>query len=334
MSKKSSPTLIGGFVFGAIILIATAVALFGGREFFSQRLEYVAYFDEATKGLRVGSNVTMNGVRVGYVSDITLLVDQSTYQTLTMVTIEVLPEDLVMTDFGEVVQTLARRATIGHDNLIDEGGLRAQLEMESFVTGSLIVSLNLLPETEAIFRGFNPPHHEIPTVPSSTQAFFAKIREWAEKVGEDFDLEMIAHRVTNILRGLDELSNSEDLRATIAGLNEFVNDDQTQQLMANANAVLGDIRAVAAEANELLRNTDGNIGALADDIRPLIKDLQDVMVQAEDTLLAATNQLKGDSIQMYQLQSTLEEVENAALSLREFFDLLERNPESLISGKK
>jgi hypothetical protein len=37
---------------------------------------------------------------------------------------------------------------------------------------------------------------------------------------------------------------------------------------------------------------------------------------------------------MYQLQATLQELESAALAIREFFDLMERNPESLISGKK
>ncbi len=333
MSKKSNPTLIGGFVVGAAILIAVAVALFGGREFFSQRLNYVAYFDEATKGLRVGSNVTLNGVRVGYVSDLTLLVDQSTYQTLTQVTMEILPEDLVMTDFGEVVRTEARRSPIGHNSLIEEAGLRAQLEMESFVTGSLIVSLNMRPETEAIFRGVNPPYQEIPTVPSDAQAFLSKLRAWAEKVGNDFDLENIAERINSILGGIDELANSEDLREALAGINQVVNDQQTRQLTANVNAMIKEVRTVAIEAQTLLQNTDGNIESITANIKPVLDELVRLMNEAEMTLVAAKEQLEGDTIQMYQLQSTLQEVENAALSLREFFDLLERKPESLISGK-
>jgi paraquat-inducible protein B len=334
MSKKTSPTLIGGFVVGAVVLIVAAVALFGGSEFFAQRLQYVAYFDESTKGLRVGSNVTLNGVRVGYVDDIKLLVDQSTYETLTQVTLEILPEDLVMTDFGEVVQTQARRADIGHSSLIENAGLRAQLETESFVTGQLVVALDMRPETKAVFRGVDPPHEEIPTIPSSAQAFLAKLKAWVERVGHDFDLEEIAARLDNILKGLDEITNSEDLRATLSGVNQIINDQQTRELVPNVNATLADIRAVTEDAGTLIRNTDGQIENIGADIQPVIDQLVGVMTQAEQTLEAAKDQLQGDSVQMYQLQATLQELESAALAIREFFDLMERNPESLISGKK
>lgn len=334
MSKQSNPTLIGAFVVGAVALIVVAMALLGGSEYFARRLEYVAYFDESTKGLRVGSNVILNGVRVGYVSDIKLLVDQSTYQTLTQVTLEILPEDLVMTDFGEVVQTLARRAPIGHDTMVQEAGLRAQLETESFITGQLVVKLAMRPETKPVYRGVDPPHQEIPTVPSNVQALLNRFREWAEKLGDDFDLEEISTRLSSILEGLDELSNSEDLRATLAGLRQIVDDEDARRLAATLTATLDEIRAASAEARTLIRNTDGHVGDIAAELRPAVAELASVMEEAERTLAAAKEQLRGESVQMYQLQATLAEVESAASALRQFFDYLERNPEALLSGKK
>jgi paraquat-inducible protein B len=51
MSKKSNPVMIGGFVVGAVVLLATGVALFGGSELFAKRYNYVAYFEEQTKGV-------------------------------------------------------------------------------------------------------------------------------------------------------------------------------------------------------------------------------------------------------------------------------------------
>jgi paraquat-inducible protein B len=44
-------------------------------------------------------------------------------------------------------------------------------------------------------------------------------------------------------------------------------------------------------------------------------------------------QLDGDSEQMYQLQSTLTEIESTARSARMLFDYLERHPEALLRGK-
>jgi len=85
MSKQASPTVIGAFVVGAVILIATAFALFGGAQIFATKNRYVAVFAEPTNGLRVGANVMLNGVRIGYVSDIDLIIDDVHFETDTQV---------------------------------------------------------------------------------------------------------------------------------------------------------------------------------------------------------------------------------------------------------
>jgi paraquat-inducible protein B len=66
----------------------------------------------------------------------------------------------------------------------------------------------------------------------------------------------------------------------------------------------------------------------------VLERLGETLLAAESTLNAARLQLRGDSEQVYQLQSTLKEVEGAAAAMREFFDYLERNPEALIQGKQ
>ena len=103
MSKHVSPTLIGGFVVGAVAILAIGVALFGGSELLAKRYNYVAYFEEQTKGLRVGSNVVLNGVRIGYVSEIALLIDEAEYATMTRVTLEILPEAYIPLSNGKPV---------------------------------------------------------------------------------------------------------------------------------------------------------------------------------------------------------------------------------------
>ena len=144
MSKKSNPTVIGAFVVGAVALLAVSAAIFGGSEYFAERQYYVAYFEEDAKGLRVGSNVLLNGVRIGFVSDIALLMDEVTFSSITRATLEILPDTFFVTKSGKIMGT-GSRDVIGHQVLIDDAGLRAQLASQSIVTGQLVVNRSLRP---------------------------------------------------------------------------------------------------------------------------------------------------------------------------------------------
>lgn len=332
MSKKSNPTVIGAFVVGAVALLAISVALFGGSEYFAERQYYVAYFDEDSKGLRVGSNVLLNGVRIGFVSDIALLMDEETYASITRATLEILPDTFFVTKFGKIMGT-GSRDVVGHEELIENGGLRAQLASQSFVTGQLVVSLSLRPETEFIMRGIDPEYPEIPTVPSGTAELMNKLQSFAMNLGENLDVEEIGAHISGILKGVDEVANSEDLRNMLAGANKIVNDDDTQKLTASLRASIDEIRVAAASASSMMRNADGQIEVLAADLKPAVSKLVSVVTEAEETLAAAKDQMRGESVQMYQLEATLTELEGAATAIRQFFDYLERHPEALLSGK-
>lgn len=333
MSKKPNPTLIGAFVVGAMVLIATGVALFGGAQFFVKRNVYVAYFEEGTKGLRIGSNVLMNGVRIGHVSEIALLVDSTSYETITRVTLEIFPDTFIQTRNGQVVGE-GMQENLTHDKLINEAGLRANLDIESYVTGQLLVELALRPDTEATLRGANPPHPEIPTTPSNIQQLLENVRNWLADLRENVDFAELGRRVDSILRGFDELSNSEDLRASLAGMSAILNSEDTQGLARSVRFALEDVRVAAADASQLFRGVNADVGSVTDELLPVISRLNESLQEAEETLAAAREQLRGDSEQVLQLQATLLEIERATRAMREFFDYVERNPESLLKGRQ
>ena len=333
MSKKTSPTVIGAFVIGAVALLAIGVALFGGGELFKKRINYVAYFEEQTKGLRVGSNVILNGVRVGYVSEIALLIDEERYETLTRVTLEILPDTYIpVRDGVPIAEDL--RDVIPHEELIKQAGLRAQLEIESFVTGQLLVRLDLRPDTPIRMTGMESDYPEIPTIRSDIQELLARIQQWLANIRDNVDVDALAEGLTNALNGIAALTNSPDLHDSLAGLSEFVNDEDVQNVGRSLRQVLDDIGNAAAEASALFKSADAEIEGVAQDLQPVLVRLVETLSVAETTLNAARMQLRGDSEQVNQLQSTLREVEGAAAALREFFDYLERNPEALIQGKQ
>ena len=333
MSKKSNPAVIGAFVVGAVSLLVAGVALFGGGELFKKRLNYVAYFEEQTKGLRVGSNVILNGVRVGYVSEIALLIDEEKYETLTRVTLEILPDTYIPVRDGVPIAEDLRDA-IPHEELVQEAGLRAQLEIESFVTGQLLVRLDLRPDTPMTVSGIDSEFPEIPTIRSDIQELLARMQRWLANIRDNVDVDALAEGVTNALNGIAALTNSPDLHDSLAGLSELVNDEDVQNLGASLRQALDDVSGAASEATALFRKADTEIEDVAADLQPVLERLGETLIAAESTLDAARLQLRGDSEQVYQLQSTLKEVEGAAAALREFFDYLERNPEALIQGKQ
>jgi len=330
MSSKSNPTLIGAFVVGAAVLLAAAVALFGGSELLAKRAIYVAYFTENTQGLGVGANVMVNGVRVGYVSGVALFVDAGTFETKTEVTFEILPDSYIVTLDGDVIGS-GMDASVSHEQLIEEIGVRAVLHVESLITGQLLLELDTRPDTEFQWRGGpDLPYPEIPTIRSQSQEMMAKIRAFVSDVGEGFDVKAIGQLIEETLKGLDELSNSEDLRESLAGLNSIINKNETQELTTTLQATLEEIRTAAGDASILLRNADANL----DSLKPIIERIVVALDEAHATLAAARSTLSGESVEIYQLGTTLREVEGAARALREFLDYLERNPEALLRGKE
>ena len=332
MSKQVNPTAIGAFVLGGILLLAVGAALFGGTELFAKRSVYVAFFEEQTKGLRIGSNVVANGVRVGYVSDIALLVDEGTYETMTRVTLDILPDVYIPVRNGRPIRG-GMESGMSYRELIEDAGLRAQLEIDSFITGQLLVRLDHRPGTPAEMRGVETAFPEIPTIPSNIQEILAGIQDWAANVRDTVDLGELSTSLNDALRSVADLAASEDLAASIAGLSRIVNNRELGSLITNLNATLAEVREAAQEAGELMDNADAEVATLADDLKPVLVNLDATLSQANQALAAVNRQLRGDTEEVYQIQATFREIEKASQAMREFFDYMERNPEAFLRGK-
>ena len=332
MSKQASPTLIGTFVVGGAALLALAVALFGGAELLARKTMLVSYFDGSVKGLREGSNVVFRGVRIGFVENIALLTDVETLQPKIEVIMQLTPDSVKLLRRGRVVDG-ALDSVVTIDELVD-AGFSAQLGSESFVTGQLLVDLDFRPDQERRLYSDDPPYPEVPSVPSEIQQAIQKFQTVVADIQQNVDFGELSNRLFSVLHGLDELANSEHVRATLAGLNKLVNSEQTQRLGASVEETLSELRRLVVEADRMFDNVDDDFDALVQELKPAAVRLEAALAEAERALGAARLQLEGDSSQMYQLQATLGEVEAAARAMQNFFDYLERHPEALLRGKQ
>jgi phospholipid/cholesterol/gamma-HCH transport system substrate-binding protein len=139
MSKQASSIAVGSFVIGAIVLIVAGVLLFGSGKFFTQTHTAVAVFPGNVKGLKVGAAVEFRGVRIGSVKNIKVLMDRSKNKVYVPVYFDIERGVIEDMDFGELAENLSDKEWREEVEKLIEAGLKAQLVLQSVVTGQSII---------------------------------------------------------------------------------------------------------------------------------------------------------------------------------------------------
>jgi len=256
--SKANPAVIGGFVIGAIALIVVGLMVYGGAGWFVQRNQYVAYFPGSVKGLRVGAPVDFRGVSIGQVTDIRVIFDPEEVSARIPVIIEFDPTQIQLAGAEQMVADDTYR--------LIEGGLRAQLQSQSLLTGLLFVNLDFYPDAPVRLVGGVQPYPEIPTIPSGLEQLQQSAGDIAMLLPEVVD------RVGGVLTSIDEeLSrNRDDIRqivTDVASTTEAVRSQipEMGRIVANAQDTSGDVRSAAATLEQILQTNSDAIGALIDE---------------------------------------------------------------------
>lgn len=194
MSKKANKTLIGAFVVGAVVLLIVGILAFGSGLFFNRANTYVLFFDGSIKGLSTGAPVIFRGVKIGTVTDINLVYDQLTRTLVIPVIIEIEP--------ARVKGAPKRMGYSDYEALIEQG-LRARLEIQSFITGQLMISFDLYPDRPAKLRGIMKQFPELPTLPISPDIF---------AIMDELPLKEISENLDQTVEGINKIVNSGDLQ--------------------------------------------------------------------------------------------------------------------------
>jgi paraquat-inducible protein B len=342
MARKANQALVGAFVLGALLLAVAGVVILGGGHFLRRTETVVAYFDGSLKGLDIGSPVTFNGVKIGSVVDIGVVIDPRDGSIRTPVVFSVDLRHLHLAGGGKV----KTRGDLPKSELMIAHGLRAQLALQSFVTGQLAVELNFYPNTPVRLTGLAKNYAEVPTIPSQF--------EHLTRTLENLPIEALVAEATETLRSIRTVASAPEVKSALVKLDRVLGDadglvrhvdSRIDPLLANVDQAVVEARAAMTQAQEALARltpaataTLADYQALAQDTRGFVAhadaQLEILATSLRQVLADAHGVLGDDSPVRYDLANTLQEMTKTAKSLRTLADYLERHPEALLSGKR
>lgn len=254
---------------------------------------YEVSFDGSVGELKQGDPVKLRGFTVGEVKDVGFRYSASTGELATPVTLALYPS-LFHIGGASVARDDKAALTAAIDRLVQEG-LRARLERQPPLVGSLQVTLELVPGSSdtvpAIVNGVT----QIPTLPGS-------------------GLDSVINRVNNV--PIDQIA--QNLLDISHHLDALVSSPRLDDAIVQLDAALKQIRQTADNAGR-------KIPELVDSLRTTARRLDDA-AKAADKVLGGTPSQSGT-------QQAMREITEAARSVRDLANYLDRHPEALIRGR-
>jgi len=320
VGRQARKTLIGAFVVGAVALAAAGITVFGSGRFFQKRFTFVMFFSGSITGLSVGSPVEFRGVRVGQVTKIAAVFDPGKLTIIIPVYVEIDPRSLIISGSEDATSVFSRHTL--YEPLLEKG-LKAQLDIESFITRQLYINMDFHPDSPTRLLGLDPRYPEIPTILSLQDQIVQTLQKLPEKI-------------MNVTDGIERLVNSPAAQESLRDLDGLIRGIATEltPLMASLTATSNAARRTFVQAEKTLSMEEGppaemaasfidamtKAGASLDQMRSTLGSYQKVAVQNANV--------------GYDLTRTLADLDAAARSVRSLAQYLELHPEAVLKGKR
>jgi len=261
----------------------------------SESERYVLHFHESLRGLSVGAPVTLLGLPIGEVTEVSLDFVPESQSLRTRVEIMTFQYRLLR-HLGKT-DVVTAKAMSREDRkkfmrrLVEEKGLRAQLRSGSLISGQLYVAIDYFPDAPKARIDWAKDPPQFPVVPGKMENIELQIKSLLAKF-EKMPVEEIGNDLRKTLETLDNTLRSADRTLTRVDVETL------------------------PEAKKML------------------EDLRRALTAAERVLSSADNTLLGpDAPGQQELRDALQEIARSARAIRLLADTLEQNPESLLRGK-
>jgi paraquat-inducible protein B len=324
MSIRANPTAIGAFLIGALVLLVGGTATLASTAWFERRSTFISFFEESVNGLEKGAPVKFQGVPVGNVTEIMIQIDErdKTFQVPVQYEIDLTRLTTQLGTFVDLEDGAVLRQQI-------TDGLRAQLQMESIVTGQLYIELSYRsnPAAAELETG-RTAWPEIPTTPSllaalgtgagSLVADILQVLFQVNEMLEDINMPQINAAVMASAEAVERLVDSPAIHAAL---------DQVPGMTAQMNRTMADLGLLAERASAAIDPVQLQVEGTAAEMTAAFQALR-------RTLDESHGLMSTDSGLGYGLQETLASLRDAAEALTLLVNSLEQNPDMLVRGRK
>jgi paraquat-inducible protein B len=339
MAKRANAKLIGGFVIGAVGLAIIGALAFGGSQILTKKEGAVLFFQGSLSGLDKGSPVTFRGVRIGSVTDVSILYDVPKATLNIPVHIEIEPER---------VRIVSGQRGIKNIKTLVARGLKAQLQSVSLVTGQTAVDFDFHPEVPIRLVGAERGVLELPTVPSSIDILKANVTSLLAKINQ-LPLDQLGTQMLDMTRtGNDTLKSLQavlnDTSARLDALSgsllkvldqaDLTLNEARSRLQLRPGEPMQKLNDTLDSAQRLVTETDRNLPQVFAAAKQVMRTATNALSQADSMLSAAQRSISPTSPLYFELNGTLRELRSAATAIRVFAEYIQRNPSAFVTGKQ
>ena len=269
---------------------------------FANTVPFVTYFTSSVGGLARGSSVEVFGLRVGTVTDVHLVMDPKTSALRARVAFNLQPERV----FSEEDLRGAPDPRAITDQLVRQG-MRAVLESSNFITGQKDISLQYIPNAGPGVLGQEGPAMLLPSQSGGIDGITTSLADITAKL-DRIPFEDIGQNLSNLLKSANRTISGPDVQNALHHLSDTLADVQV-----------------------LVRHADRGMSPVLARLPQISDDLQHAIHHA-DTLLGEGG-YGGNSDFSRNMSRLLDQVNEAARSIRLLADFLDRHPEALIRGR-
>ena len=265
---------------------------------YTRKIPVISYFPGSVKGLAPGSEVTMHGLQVGYVTDVRLEYDKAKDMVVAPIRYTVEPERI--TGVGQRVYQTDQESV----EAVLSKGLRASLQSASLITGQQVVALDFVTDAEPVPVTKDGEDFVLPTTEGGGFAGLASAANALLDKVNAIPFDQIGKSLNGILKSVNDATQGPQLKKALTDLSAMIASAQgmiqrldTKQLPQ----IAAGLDKTLTSANKLVMSLDTGYG----DNTKFNRDLDRLMAQTTD----------------------------AVRSIRALTDLLSRHPEALIKGR-